>query len=136
MLIKNNNDQCHCNYIPILFSEVNDAKICYCSNKEKADCLNEYFISVSTVDASNTQLPPFSPRKESILPNFTIQSQEVKDILANLILNKATGPDEFSHRILKETRKSICYPLVYFLIYHSMKAYIPVPGNLKCYAHF
>ncbi|XP_060571977.1 uncharacterized protein LOC132730138, partial [Ruditapes philippinarum] len=37
--------------------------------------------------------------------------QEVTDILDNLIINKASGPDEISHRMLKETSKSICKPL-------------------------
>jgi hypothetical protein len=40
---KNNNDKCHCYNIPkILFFEVYDTEISYCSNKEKADFLNEY----------------------------------------------------------------------------------------------
>ena len=32
---------------------------------EKANCLNDYFVSISTVDDSNASLPPFTPRTEN-----------------------------------------------------------------------
>ena len=34
---------------------------------EKAECLNDYFVSISTVDDSNVQLPPIQSRCENSL---------------------------------------------------------------------
>jgi hypothetical protein len=40
-----------------------------------------------------------------------INEQEIKDTLLNLVTNKASGPDEISHKMLKETSESLCVPL-------------------------
>ena len=42
---------------------------------------------------------------------YNVNSTSAADILVNLNVNKATGPDEISHRILKETHSTICEPL-------------------------
>ena len=70
---------------------------------EKANLLNNYFCSISTIDDSNINLPEFNIRTESLLLNVNIETSEVIDVLSNLQLNKAVGPDGISHRMLKHT---------------------------------
>ena len=78
---------------------------------EKANLLNDYFCSISTIDDSNINLPEFNIRTESLLLNVNTETSEVIDILSNLQLNKAIGPDGISHRMLKHTCHSIATPL-------------------------
>lgn len=81
------------------------------SDKDKANIFNDYFSSISTLDESNTTLPVFQSKTYNCLQFITISEQDVQDVLSNLMINKASGPDEISHRLLKETSKSICKPL-------------------------
>ena len=78
---------------------------------EKANLLNNYFCSISTIDVSNINLPEFNIRTESSLLSVNIETSEVIDVLSNLKLNKAVGPDGISHRMLKHTCHSIATPL-------------------------
>ena len=78
---------------------------------EKANLLNDYFCSISTIDDSNINLPEFNIRTDSWLLNVNIETSEVIDVLSNLQLNKAVGPDGISHRMLKHTCHSIATPL-------------------------
>ena len=78
---------------------------------EKANCLNDYFVSISTVDDSNASLPPFTPRTENILKFLHIEESEIVDVVQTLIVNKAPGDDQISHRILKNTCHTIKKPL-------------------------
>ena len=79
----------------------------YTTDKEKADCLNIYyfiyFTSVSHVDDSEAILPPFVEKTNQYLDNVIIMEPEVKDILDILNVNKASGPDMISNRMLKYT---------------------------------
>ena len=107
MLIKNNS--LTCDFIPPLLNEI-DGTYSF-TDTEKANNLNTYFSSVSTIDDSQARLPYFNTKTNAHLHNIIITEQDVIDILANLNINKANGPDEISHRMLKETRFSICTPL-------------------------
>ena len=60
------------------------------SNQEKADALNNFFISVSE---AIIPLPNFNSRTESVLSQIQFFESEVKDILNTLKVNKTTGPD-------------------------------------------
>ena len=79
----------------------------YTTDKEKADCLNIYFTSVSHVDDSEAFLPPFVEKTNQYLDNIIIMEIEVKDILHILNVNKASGPEMISNRMLKCTSTSI-----------------------------
>ena len=81
------------------------------TNKEKAECLNDFFYSISSIDDSDNDLPNFENRTDSILSNINITQTDVKDILSSLIVNKASGPDGISHRMLKNTCHTIAKPL-------------------------
>ena len=46
-----------------------------------------------------------------ILNNLQVRESEVIDILKVLKVNKATGPDGISNRMLKSTCNTVCAPL-------------------------
>ena len=81
------------------------------TDDEKTNILNDYFCSISSLDDSNIELPDFNIRTESSLSNIIINTSEVIDVLSSLKLNKASGPDGISHRMLKYTSKTIAIPL-------------------------
>ena len=68
------------------------------SDFEKAEELNSYFASISTIDDANIDLPNFGKRC-----NVDFTECEVVDILKILKPNKATGPDGISNRMPKFT---------------------------------
>ena len=51
------------------------------------------------------------PNVDLTLSDLTLTVTQVLDVLANLDVSKATGPDETSARILKETAHEIAPPL-------------------------
>lgn len=78
---------------------------------EKAEELNSYFASISTVDDKNIELPQLGTRSDAIFTHIQVTESEVIDILKTLKVNKATGPDGISNRMLKYTCNTICVPL-------------------------
>ena len=78
---------------------------------EKADELNSYFASISTVDDANIEIPNFNIRTDIDFTNIQVRESEVIDILKILKVNKATGPDGISNRMLKSTCNTVCAPL-------------------------
>ena len=86
------------NSIPPLYTTNNNYVF---SDEEKANILNDYFCSISTIDDSGTSLPIFNERTNSSLSNLIINVTDVTDVLSSLKVNKAVGPDGISHRMLK-----------------------------------
>lgn len=80
-------------------------------DKAKANLLNNYFCSISTIDDSNHDPPDLPLRTDSLLQNIVISEQDIKDILLNLQTGKACGDDIISHEMLKSTAETICKPL-------------------------
>ena len=88
----------------------NQTSYCF-SDQEKVDCLNQYFTSVSSIDDSNTQLPPFEAKTNNRLSDISCTATEVETLIKLLNPNKATGPDEISNRMLKLVAKEVSIPL-------------------------
>ena len=80
------------------------------SNEETASCLNSYFATVFTTE-SNILLPEFPCRTEERLDNITFQEECILDILKNLKVDKAPGPDGILPRVVSEVRGLISRPL-------------------------
>ena len=78
--------------------------------EEKADCLNDYFVSISTVNDENTLLPPFEKLKNNSLSTVNCTENEIENLINVLNINKASGDDGISHRMLKGVSKSISKP--------------------------
>ena len=82
---------------------------------EKATTLNNYFCSISSVDDNNTELPFFENRTNTEITDINVLVSAIVDILSSLKgslkVNKASGQDGISHRMLKNTCKTIAIPL-------------------------
>ena len=107
MLVKQKSS--NCDNIAILQDPITNQYLS--SDIEKANILNDYFTSISTIDDQMTSLPQFNLKTQASLHNFYITNENITDVLSNLSINKATGPDSISHRMLKETSQTVCNPL-------------------------
>ena len=86
--------------------------------------LNEYFSSQFVVNDINKTLPPRTDTNNEL--NFiTISEQEVKDVLDNLKVTKACGPDLISRRLLKEGASVLSKPLVTVFYRSLLQGYFP-----------
>ena len=79
------------------------------SNLETAECLNAYFSSVFTEDSD--YCPPCPPRGQECLSSFNIEEENIVQILKELKVDKAAGPDGILPRVLFETSNQIAKPL-------------------------
>ena len=75
------------------------------SDSEKAAALADHFNSVFTIERDN--VIPFTPSNYPIMDNITIRNEGVLKLLMNLDTSKASGPDEITTRMLKETVEEI-----------------------------
>ena len=73
-----------CDLILILKSNENNVEMFDYTDMEKAECMNKYFSSISTVDDSRACLPPFHPKTCKILKTVYITRQETEDIISTL----------------------------------------------------
>jgi len=106
MLVKENTKSCE--QIPPLLID-NET---YTNNEnEIANALNDYIVSVATVNDEDSNYPPLSLKTNQILDEIMVSEQVIIDILSNLDINKASGPDGISHKMLKHSCNSICKPL-------------------------
>ncbi|MCG7875001.1 MAG: endonuclease/exonuclease/phosphatase family protein [Candidatus Thiodiazotropha endolucinida] len=88
--------------IPPLTKINHDGQSTYCfSDEEKADSLNEYFASISTINDNGSELPIFSSKTQNTLINISCTALEISNLIDILNPNKATGPDSVSNRMLK-----------------------------------
>ena len=81
------------------------------TDEEKADCLNDYFVSISTVNDENTVLLPFEKLTNNSLSTVNCTENEIENLINVLNINKASGVDGISHMMLKGVSKSISKPL-------------------------
>jgi len=75
--------------IPILKRNARGNEELCCEDVDKAHCLKDFFMSVSTVDDSNINLPLFQPVTDSFIDNVHILRTDIKDIISSLDTNKA-----------------------------------------------
>ena len=77
----------------------------------KATLLNNYFVSQTIPPTSNTPLPPFTYRTDKRISTIDITPSNVQDILTDLNISKACGPDGINNKVLKECSYSLSFPL-------------------------
>jgi len=80
------------------------------SDKEKADVLNSFFVSVFT-DENKANVPVFNDRTEVKLSTVIVSEEMIKKRLIGLKVNKSSGPDGLHPRLLKELADSLPVPL-------------------------
>ena len=85
------------------------------NNLDKANCLNDYFASISTVNDEHTELPSFSKFTDNSLSQIHCTEHEIENIIEVLNPNKASGDDGISHKMLKGVSKSVSKPLCILL---------------------
>ena len=88
-----------------------DNGIQYTDDTEKAELLNNYFISQTILPTSNIPLPPMHYLTHARLDRIAVTPLMVKKILLSLNTNKAVGPDHIGNYILKKCAESLCEPL-------------------------
>ena len=74
---------------------------------DKANLFNDYFLSHSKIDDHDTQLPAANDVPPFILENVTTTEEEVLDLISSLDVNKSTGHDGVSARMLKLAGASV-----------------------------
>ena len=77
---------------------------------DKANCLNNFFISQSQLDTINAQLP-LLPQNPNSLNHIKLTPQEVKDMILTLDTSKANGPDNINAKLLKPFSDELSTPL-------------------------
>jgi hypothetical protein len=80
-------------------------------DQEKAQLLNDYFCSIATLDNDNKDIPYMTDRGPGILTEIIVTELDINDIISCLDPQKASGPDDISHRMLIATKNTICRPL-------------------------
>ena len=98
--------------IPLICSTIpNGNNQWHFNNPDKANCLNDYFASISTVNDEHNQLPPFSKLTDNSLSQIHCTEHEIENIIEELNPNKVSGDDGISHKMLKGVSKSVSKPL-------------------------
>ena len=95
------------------------------SPMDKCEALNTYFSDISCVDSSGTSLPPLSMRTHSVFSNVLATESEIEHILKGLDINKACGPDQISHRLLKLTAHAITSSLTKLINFSLANCCVP-----------
>lgn len=86
----------------------------YDDNLDKAEIFNSFFIHQTQLSGVPPLLPEVINPQYPALESITITPIEVKDVLRNLNVTKASGPDLMSPRLLKEAANELCTPLSVF----------------------
>ena len=83
------------------------------SSEVKADLLNRYFTSISTVNDDNVALPAFEYKCQNRSARTECTSHDIQTLVELLNPNKATGPDEIllSNETLKAVANEVSVPL-------------------------
>ena len=81
------------------------------TDKEKAECLNEYFCSVSSLNDDNCILPTFESKCPNKISNIACTPDEIQSLIEILNPNKASGPDAICNKMLKPVAKKDSVPL-------------------------
>ena len=72
----------------------------------KCDLFYKYFSCISGIDDANVLLPDFESRTGSSISDIFCTKEEIVDVITNLAVNKASGPDIISHKISRTVQIS------------------------------
>ena len=81
------------------------------STYDKAKLFAENFSRNSNLDGSGISLPVFPSRTKLKLHNISVTLKMVKNVIMNLDLSKASGPDCISVVVLKNCEPELSYIL-------------------------
>ena len=100
-------NKCKTPRIPPLL--VGDQLVVNC--KEKAKIFNNYFLEQCKPILNNSILPPFNLLTNSTLESVLINQKTILDIINNINVNKAHGPDNISGHMIELCGENITLPL-------------------------
>jgi hypothetical protein len=103
--------------------------IAYSDARMKANILSNQFTSVFTSEDPLQPLTDMGPSPHPAVSDITITQEWVHKLLCHLNPHKATGPDQISPRLLKETAKQISPALT--LVYQASINQGKVPEEWK-----
>ncbi|MEW8548206.1 MAG: reverse transcriptase family protein [Candidatus Thiodiazotropha sp.] len=95
----------HSNSIPYLESDNKLAE----TDIEKAEVLNQYFASQSTINDINSSLPDLDLPNHPQLETINISQEDVKAAISSLKPHKAPGPNSVSPKLIKEAKNELSY---------------------------
>ena len=110
-------------YNSIFFSDGRYAE----TDEEKANILNDFFAAQSIVNDENKDLPPLRSVTHTYLQTIRFTRQDAKDVLLNLKVSKASGPDLISLLLLKEGANVLAMPLSLLFNFLIACGYFPTP---------
>ena len=85
---------------------------------EQSNLLNEYFVSISTIDDQHAILPVYRSLSNSFVDTLTVSEEQINEVIKSSVTNKAVGEDLIIHRVLKNTRGTISKPFAKCVISH------------------
>ena len=83
----------------------------YNDNKDKAEVFNSFFTRISSLENNKPHLPSLPLTVPYNHNHIIIHDSDVRDILTQLKLSKASGPDGINHKLLKEGAPFLVEPL-------------------------
>lgn len=98
-------------------------------NYERADILNEFFVSVFTRE-NMQNFPNFPVRTDQSFNNITISIEIIEKYIRKLKVSKSMGPDKFHPKFLVETVETIKKPLNLLFNKSLQEGKIPDPWRL------
>ena len=81
------------------------------NNQEKAQLFNKYFYSVFSTDNDTPDTVPPTYTSANILQDIEVNEMEVLTILNSLDINKATGIDNISPKVLRYCALPLLKPI-------------------------
>ena len=106
------NNDCSSNIPSLISMSPNGETSASISDLEKAECLNNFFASISSVNEELAFPPPFTKKTNNNLSQITFFESEIKDLIRCLNPNKASGPDSINHRMFIGVADQVSKPLV------------------------
>ena len=96
---------------PLVITNENYETSMHVTDRDKVECLSEYFTSISSISEEQPAVSHLIPKTDAKLHQIIISEQEVIDMLETLNIHKASSPDGISNTMLKYVAKSIEKPL-------------------------
>ena len=102
----------------------------YYSSKEKAEILNDYFVSQATIESNDDPVPDLIYSYDHALDRVRLSVDDVTKAINSLNNNKAVGPDLIHNRLLKSACSVIAEPLTCFFNKCLMESIFPNPWKI------
>ena len=83
----------------------------YSTSQQKAEILASTFANKFRVDGAEDPSPELNKTTSTSMSNFVFKPKTIRQILKNLKIEKATGPDQIPNRVLKTCHAELASPL-------------------------